>query len=70
MYKKEGYHSYLLRIWLHEAAGKTSWRASLEGTRSGERIGFEDLKALVAFLSLKYPEGEDDLAEQVQEQLD
>jgi hypothetical protein len=64
MDEKETYHSYLLRIWLHEACGKTNWCASLEETRSGERIGFQDLKALLTYLSQSFPESNNEKLEQ------
>ncbi len=52
------YHAYLLRIWqetgfgeLSRAASETAvWRFSLEDPSSGQRVGFADLAALVAFL--------------------
>ncbi len=48
------YRVYLLRLWRGEApAGSgwcASWRASLDDPRTGERIGFESLECLFAFL--------------------
>lgn len=52
------YHAYLLRIWqeagfdeLSRAASETAvWRFSLEDPSTGQRLGFADLAALVAFL--------------------
>lgn len=41
------YQSYLLRLWKAE---QTNWRASLEDSRTGERIGFANLEQLFAFL--------------------
>jgi hypothetical protein len=43
------YHSYLLRLW-RANGGEGAWRASLESTHAGERIGFADLEALFSFL--------------------
>jgi hypothetical protein len=42
-------HVYILRLW-HAEAPDSSWRASLENPRTGERIGFESLERLFAFL--------------------
>ncbi|HEX9074394.1 MAG TPA: hypothetical protein VF932_01385 [Anaerolineae bacterium] len=41
------YQSYLLRLWKTEQA---DWHASLEDSRTGERIGFANLDQLFAFL--------------------
>ena len=43
------YRSYLLRLWHSESADQ-SWRASLEDSRTGERIGFATLEQMFAFL--------------------
>jgi len=40
---------YILRVWRTESPVLT-WRASLEDPRTGERIGFENLEHLFAFL--------------------
>lgn len=40
---------YILRLWRAEAPD-SSWRASLENPRTGERIGFENLEYLFAYL--------------------
>jgi hypothetical protein len=46
-----GYHAYLLRIWLSNgAAGDACWRASLQDTTGGQRIGFASLEELFVFL--------------------
>lgn len=63
MDKKERYHSYLLRIWLHQIHGRSTWRASLDETRSGERVGFPDLRSLINYLCQKFPEEEDNQSE-------
>ena len=42
--------SYLLRLWQIESQGRLVWRASLQEARSGERRGFPDLEALIAYL--------------------
>jgi hypothetical protein len=46
------YRAYLLRLWLTdlEGAGAAGWRASLEDSRTGERLGFASLEQLFAFL--------------------
>ncbi len=44
------YHSYLLRLWCTEQDGNGCWRASLENSHTGERIGFAGLEELFAFL--------------------
>jgi hypothetical protein len=43
------YRVYVLRLWRAEAHG-LSWRASLENPRTNERLGFENLERLFAFL--------------------
>jgi len=43
------YHVYVLRLWRTEAPD-LSWRAALENPRTDERIGFENLERLFAFL--------------------
>ncbi len=43
------YRSYLLRLWL-EPNDPPEWRAMLESPSSGERRGFPNLKALIAFV--------------------
>ena len=50
MYEEEGYVAYLLRMWPVRNGETTAWRASLESPYSGERHGFADLEALLAFL--------------------
>ena len=47
---KRKYLSYLLRLWMVDEDGEYAWRASLEITHSGERIGFATLDSLLAFL--------------------
>lgn len=44
------YRVYLLRLWRGEDPAHALWRASLEDPRTGERIGFESLERLFAFL--------------------
>ena len=43
------YLSYLLRLW-RVSEEKAAWRASLESSRTGKRIGFTDLESLFAYL--------------------
>jgi hypothetical protein len=45
------YRSYILRLWEIDSAGQRVWRASLQDTHSGKRLGFADLAALTAFLA-------------------
>lgn len=42
------YYSFLLRLW--RTGEGHPWHASLEAPQSGERLGFESLEALFAFL--------------------
>jgi hypothetical protein len=46
------YRAYLLRLWRTdtEETGGTGWRASLEDSHTGERLGFANLDQLFAFL--------------------
>lgn len=44
------YLSYLLRLWMVKSAGETLWRASLESSLTGDRLGFPDLEALFLYL--------------------
>jgi len=50
------YLSYLLRLWRvsggedHSGEKETVWRASLESSYTGERIGFASLEELSEFL--------------------
>ena len=44
------YFSYLLRVWLAGDSDQPHWRASLEDTHSGERIGFASLEAMWKYL--------------------
>ena len=44
------YLSYLLRLWQTTSGGELVWRASLEDSRTGDRMGFANLDALFAFL--------------------
>ncbi len=48
--EKRGYRAYLVRLWRVMSAGRSVWRASVEDPHTGERRGFADLDALVAFL--------------------
>jgi hypothetical protein len=44
------YQSYLLRLWHEDEDGHSSWRASLENSRTGGRVGFANLEQLFAYL--------------------
>lgn len=46
-----GYLAYLLRLWHIKGAGKLGWRASLEDSHSGERLGFPNVEALIDYLT-------------------
>ena len=50
--EKRPYLSYLLRLWQVGPVDNTStsWRGSLESSRTGERIGFDNLDELCDFL--------------------
>jgi len=48
--EKQGYLAYLLRLWQVKVHGKTTWRASLESSLTGERLGFASLDELFAYL--------------------
>lgn len=49
-YRHSLYQSYLLRLWRSERCELECWRASLQDSRTGERIGFANLEELFAFL--------------------
>jgi len=50
------YFSFLLRIWLAGDGAGPQWRASLEDTHTGERMGFGSLEAMCAYLKQQlYP---------------
>lgn len=46
---EEDYVAYLLRLWKTVRDGRPTWQASLENTRTGERVNLklEDLIALL-----------------------
>lgn len=48
--ERPAYLSYLLRLWRAPGGVEQPWRASLQDTLTGERRGFPDLEALVAYL--------------------
>jgi len=50
VHEEEGYLAYLLRLWPVRNGETMLWRASLESPYSGERHGFADLEAVLAFL--------------------
>ena len=53
MEDRQRYFSYLLRIWRVGNRDQSTWRASLEDTHTGERVGFASLQALCQFLDQK-----------------
>ena len=44
------YIAYMLRLWQAGSEDAPVWRASLESTRTGERLVFANLDTLFAFL--------------------
>ena len=44
------YRAYMLRIWLAEESESPVWHASLEHPKTGERLVFASLPALIRFL--------------------
>jgi hypothetical protein len=44
------YLAYMLRLWQVKGEGGSSWRASLEDVRTGERRGFASLEELFTYL--------------------
>ncbi len=50
------YKSYWLRCWsagAREPGGSVNWRFSLEDAVTGEKKGFNDMKAMLAFVELE-----------------
>jgi hypothetical protein len=45
------YFSFILRLWLAGDHGQPQWRASLEDTLSGERVGFIRIEELCQYLT-------------------
>ena len=56
--EKRTYISYLLRLWWVSEAGQSTWRASLDDPRTGERLGFSSLPELFEFLEKQTKECE------------
>ena len=52
------FRSFLLRLWLESAPGKTQWRIVLINPRTGDRRGFSDFGHLVDFLKEEPPDEE------------
>jgi hypothetical protein len=48
--ERPAYQSYLLRLWRVPGGAGQPWRASLHDPLTGERQGFADLEALLAYL--------------------
>jgi hypothetical protein len=57
------YLSYLLRLRRSDREGRPVWRASLESTRDGQRLGFASVEGLVAFLIARFGATQPDSAE-------
>ena len=47
---QDGYRSFMLRLWRGDDGDASQWRASLQDSRTGERIGFASLENLMAYL--------------------
>lgn len=60
---KNGYFSYLLRIWQLEKSEQPSplkeklWRVSLESTRTRNRVNFASLEEMLTFLQDQFDPG-------------
>jgi hypothetical protein len=48
---QQRYLCYLLRVWTVDRNGSCIWRASLESSTTGERLGFRDLPTLFAYIT-------------------
>lgn len=53
------YLSFLLRLWRSEPGKNAEWRASLQDTRTGQRIGFPSLDEMIVYLKGKMGESKD-----------
>jgi hypothetical protein len=51
--QRDGYTSYLLRLWRAREGEQLVWRASLDDPLTGERIGFIELEAMFNYLRQK-----------------
>ena len=54
--KPPHYRSYLLTFWeerSQDSKTRKVWRFSLEDPRTGQRLGFADLEALVIFMRME-----------------
>ncbi len=47
------YVAYLLRLWQVHTENDSTWRASLEGSNTGERQSFASLEGLFEYLKAK-----------------
>jgi hypothetical protein len=62
---KNGYFSYLLRIWQLEKGEKTAsskesiWRVSLESTLTRHRVNFASLEEMLIFLQDQFELGDE-----------
>ncbi len=48
--ERQGYQTYLVRLWQVRSGDKWVWRAALESPHTGERQAFADLAELFAHL--------------------
>ena len=56
---RQGYLSYLLRLWQTSDGERRVWRASLQSPDSEERQGFASLQDLYDFLNAQVVQGEE-----------
>lgn len=50
--QNQAYLAYLLRLWQVQENGMLTWRASLEASQTGKRMGFTSLEELIAYLRM------------------
>ena len=63
--KDPNHLSYLLRLWRSERPLNSEWRASLESSETGQRIGFANLEQLFAYL-MDLSEGTDNMRQKTE----
>ena len=51
--RPQPYLSFLVRLWKVDQEAQVYWRVSIEDPFTGERCGFMNLKAFIAFLEKK-----------------
>jgi hypothetical protein len=50
-WENPGHFSFLLRLWQEQSEGKMTWRAWLENSPNGKRLGFSDIQKLLTYLA-------------------